>query len=222
MADLLIPRKPYGSLWLENASEVALDFFANDVSSVDAGFEISFDDRAAQAPELDAFIETDVRVLQRGMRLARTPRATWEWLKSDAAPWDTLEAIPHEADLIECSDEEWGEVRALIQNAVAAFISENPRDMRSTAVATKVLHLRRPRLIAVCDGNVLGVLGIHLPIDKPTHDQKVSACLEACDLIRAGGRANQEEVQAIQDTLAEQGRHRPKGRILDALLWQAY
>jgi hypothetical protein len=94
--------------------------------------------------------------------------------------------------------------------------------MRSTAVATKVLHLRRPRLIAICDGNVLGVLGLHLPIEKSTHAQKVSACLDACDLIRAGGRANQGDLQTIQDALAERGKYRPKGRILDALLWLAY
>ena len=222
MTDLYIPRKPYGALLLEEADRVAIDFFENDISSVDPGFDISFDDRAAQAADLDGFEEVDVRVLQRGMRLARTPRATWDWLKSAAAPLATIQSIPHDADLVTIPDAEYQEVRQILGAALTEFVSDVAIDRRGPAVATKILHLRRPRAFAICDRNVMSVLGVHLPDDSPTHEAKVSACLETCDLVRQAGRRNLDGLASIRELLLARGKDRPLARILDALLWLAY
>lgn len=39
--DLRVPRKPYGVLVLEEADNKAIEFFEQDISSVDPGFDVS-------------------------------------------------------------------------------------------------------------------------------------------------------------------------------------
>jgi hypothetical protein len=78
-------------------------------------------------------------------------------------------------------------------------------------VATKVLHIKRPRLIPVCDSYVARTMGVEF--------------LGSADLLqlvlhlRKQGQANLEALHEIQVRLGEIGIERTLVRILDALLW---
>jgi hypothetical protein len=81
------------------------------------------------------------------------------------------------------------------------------------ARASKVLHLKRPTLIPVCDSRVLLVLGI-----AQTEDDAILTVLR---YLRGEGRRLEEQLKALQGRLAQLGLHRPLIRILEVLLWQS-
>jgi hypothetical protein len=80
-------------------------------------------------------------------------------------------------------------------------------------VVTKVLHIKRPRLIPVMDSVVISQLGARVSSD-------VTTWADAIGQVRAVGRADLTELQAVRDHLVAAGLgSRGLVRILDALLW---
>ena len=81
-------------------------------------------------------------------------------------------------------------------------------------MATKVLHLKRPRLFPVLDSLVVDLIGGPAYVKRPA---------ELLLHLRDQGRANLTSLTAIKAELAsqEQPFERSLVRILDALLWSS-
>jgi hypothetical protein len=86
------------------------------------------------------------------------------------------------------------------------------------AGATKLLHLKRPRLTPILDELVAEMMGVSLP-GSPTVDQRVAIAQRLASAIRREGRRNLEVLQRIQAQLAKDDIDRPLIRIFDAILW---
>ncbi len=143
MTDLLVRLRP---VELRDCEERTLDFFTRDISSVDG--ELSYDERA-MSDQPDRYDVTDATVIRRGMGLNRLPKSTWRWLV-DEAPTELVASLPRGADLDTIPDD--------------GFVGETG-DRRGLASATKMLHLKRPALLPVCDSYTVAMLGIPLKPD---------------------------------------------------------
>lgn len=82
---------------------------------------------------------------------------------------------------------------------------------RGLSVATKVLHLKRPRLFPVLDSLVLNNLGVTDSV----------APIQIVDHLRHEGRRNLDALSAIQVALRPDY-ERTLVRVLDALLWASH
>ena len=157
MTDLLVRLRP---VELRDCEERTLDFFTRDISSVDG--ELSYDERA-MSDQPDRYDVTDATVIRRGMGLNRLPKSTWRWLV-DEAPTELVASLPRGADLDTIPDDDYPAVRAHTQAALDGFVGETG-DRRGLASATKMLHLKRPALLPVCDSYTVAMLGIPLKPD---------------------------------------------------------
>lgn len=211
MTTVLINRLDRGPrLVVERADELAVDFFTLDASSVGPN---AYDAWAGRT-DPDRITTDDVLAINRTMR-ARSPHLAWQPLVAAARPLPWLAALDPAWDLFELSDDAWaaGGCAALIQTALSGAVGP----WRNLSVATKVLHLKRPRLVPVLDRLVLEQLG-----GMPT-----TAPIDLVHHLRSEGRANLEPLRAIQASLAARkadGRpiRRSLVRILDALLWATH
>ena len=80
--------------------------------------------------------------------------------------------------------------------------------------ATKVLHIKRPALISVCDSYVLQLLGIP--------GQSTASGVAALVHLREEGRRNHSRLQDLRDRLRDEcGISRSLVRIMDVLIWGA-
>jgi hypothetical protein len=191
------------SLIVEDASSLAYAFFSRDPSSI--GLK-AFDERAGHGDPYRITTD-DVRAINQTMR-ARSPHTAWELLTS-AGPLPWLSALDPSWDLVKLSDHEWGRLgcTALLEAAFAAAIAPH----RNLAVATKVLHLKRPSLFPVLDLLVVQQVGGvgRAPIDLLLH-------------LRAEALRNRLALYQVQTNLQEMQISRTLIRILDALLWSSH
>lgn len=191
---------------------LARGFFRGDPSSIGTG---SYDSLAGRG-ERDQITTADIQAINRTMG-ARSDHQWWEPVLSRDLDW--LSAIDPELDLIAASDHEWqvADGEKLATAALTATIGPH----RGPSVATKVLHLKRPRLFPVLDSFVAVMLGKNMPDDAPA-DRRVKITVDLLLHLRAQGRANLEQLQTIQSALATKGIDRPLVRILDAIIWFAH
>lgn len=86
------------------------------------------------------------------------------------------------------------------------------------AVATKVLHLKRPRLVPILDRLVLEMMGVN-----PERSKMEEAIASA---MRREGHRNIQALQRIQTQLANEGAKHTFTpaliRILDTILWSSH
>ena len=146
----------------------------------------------------------------------RSPVKVWENHGLLVESLEELKAIDTDWDLIAMSDEEWdtnvkGKLAKLYQRVMRANIGASS--------GTKVLHLMRPRLVAIADSVVVNYLGV------PTQHHVECALILAGEVRRIG----RDEDNA--STLAKVRQHLIKAsviesnvvpsacRIIDALLW---
>jgi hypothetical protein len=124
------------SLMVEDASSLARAFFSRDPSSIGPN---SYDERAGHGDPYRITTD-DIRAINQTMR-ARSPHTAWEAL-TDAGPLPWLAALDPSWDLVELSNREWERFgcTALLEAAFATAIAP----YRNLAVATKVLHFKRP------------------------------------------------------------------------------
>jgi hypothetical protein len=190
------------SLVIEDAGQLALDFFSNDASSKPGGY----DDLAGQG-ERDRITRADIVAINTTMR-ARSPHHVWEPFIDDPRPVPWLVDLDPAWDLIALEDAMWlGHARPAAEQGLAAAVAPG----RGLAVATKVLHLKRPGMYPVLDSLMLQQLGVtdSVPV------------MRVMDHLRDEGHRNLESLLAIQGQLAPRYR-RSLVRILDALLWTSH
>jgi hypothetical protein len=170
----------------------------------------------------DWITRTQLRAANGPMR-AFTFVTDWERRGLLAAPLPELspDVIPLDADLVEMDDAAWCTLRPHMRAAYVRLIRpDGMRPYRLLGVAaSKVLHLKRPRLFAIVDGYVARYLQCHQgdPVEK---------AMSVAEEVRRIGRygRNPRALAECADYLAAHplGEHRPhltKVRMLDALLW---
>ena len=189
---------------------LARAFFTGDRSSVG---EDSFD-RLAGGGEADKIVLDDIKAVNRTMR-ARSPHKNWAAIINGHFGW--LTAIPDDLDLLESGGDEWMAANGdeLIDAALTAVLGKG----RGLAVATKVLHLKRPRLFPVLDRFVAEMFGVNVP-SAPTPEQRQAIGHQLVQTVRREGRRNIEVLRWIQQKLHDEGDiDRPLARIFDGLVW---
>jgi hypothetical protein len=208
---LTLNRLDGGELRLD-AYGLAAHFFKTDPSSIAVGAYDSLAGRTAR----DRIERSDIEALNRTMR-ARTPHARWEHQLGTPLSW--LGAISPDLDLIQASDSDWQSADGdrLVEAALLATVVPGV----GVAVATKLLHLKRPRLFPVLDSLVAQMLGAPAIGEGPP-GPRVAQALRLVNHLRTEGRRNLDELQRVQRDLQAAGIDRSLVRILDAALWLSH
>ncbi|MDQ3689223.1 MAG: DUF6308 family protein [Chloroflexota bacterium] len=189
---------------INNADWLAEAFFAVDPSGRPGGF----DDKAeSSAPTR---IESkDVDAINGTMR-ARSPQKAWAAVKDKELPW--LAAVSPSWDLAVVEDVEWRDrVAPALEAALDALIQKG----RGVSVSTKMLHLKRPKLVPVLDSLVVEQLGAAMPSTPAKGVAMIGH-------VRNVAKQNREILDRIIDYLGAQGVDRSVVRVLDALLWGSH
>jgi hypothetical protein len=191
---------------------LARAFFLGDASSIAEG---SYDSLAGHG-DSDRITTVDIQAINRTMR-ARSKHSWWEPVLNRELPW--LSALRIDLDLIASDDESWvaADGYRLMSEALTAAIGP----YRGPSVATKVLHLKRPRLFPVLDDLVAVMLGVNMP-DDASVERRVRIAINLVRHLRDQGRANLTQLKTIQAQLRAEGMERPLVRILDAILWLSH
>jgi hypothetical protein len=158
----------------------------------------------------------DIEALNRTMR-ARSAHERWASVTNASLPW--LEQIDPGIDLLETKEPLWTDSGA--ERSVLAALSAVVGQGRGVSVATKMLHLKRPRPFPILDRLVVEMLGGTLAEEAPA---AVRAQLAANLVlqVRTQGIRNLEALREIQSELARLHLERSLVRILDAVLWLAH
>lgn len=159
----------------------------------------------------------DITTVNQTMR-ARSGHKYWAQLYEDPQQW--LASIPAGLDLIETGDEDWTAAGGddLVSNAIARCV----RPGIGLAGATKVLHLKRPRLFPVLDSFVVEIMGINVADDAP-REQRVRIAQQVTAALRREGRRNVEPLRAIGEAIVgDGGVQMSLVRLLDICLWFAH
>ena len=123
--------------------------------------------------------------------------------------------LPLEWCLFQIEDHDWDDRRERIRRLLEPVM--NIQYVKQ-AVATKLLWIKRPQLIPICDSVVMKVLVGNAP-------NTVEGVMRCMDDIRSIGRANIEVLETARDHLAHRlpegnaYRNLPLVRILDVVLW---
>lgn len=192
-------------LVIERAELVAELFFRLDASSRPGGYdEYIFASRKVD----DRIVQEDIDALNDTMR-ARSKVDWWaELIERERLDW--LVALGRKWDLILLDDAGWR--RRGCSEAIAGAFQGIKGKYHGPATSTKLLHMKRPALIPVCDSFVQAQLGACTSMDLA----------EVVEYIRAQGRRNLTELLAVQAWLAHRGIERTLVRVLDALLWSTH
>jgi hypothetical protein len=198
---------------IEGAQWLAETFFSLDPSATGSGSYDSWIAATQTDPDrYNRITDGDVTAVNTTMA-ARTSHASWAPIIA-SQDWRWLEAIDPEWDLIEDADNE--HVRLTVAPRLHTAFEKVRRPGINVAVATKVLHIKRPRLIPVLDSLVLAQVGSRVSSDP-------ASWVTAVERVRDVGRANVDQLIRIRDHLAERGiEGRSLVRILDALLWLSH
>jgi hypothetical protein len=202
-----------GGLLVLDGWNLASRFFSLDSSSVGVG---SYDSLAGRG-EPGMITASDVTAINRTMR-ARSPKKYWEPIMDRPLGW--LRGMPENLDLIEAGDGAWaaGGGQRLVADALAGACGRG----RGVSVATKLLHLKRPRLIPVLDDLVVDQLGVSLPSEPERRAEAAHKAAALVTHLRGQGRANLPALEQIRSRLTMDGTDRSLVRILDAVLWLAH
>jgi hypothetical protein len=202
--NLVIPLQ-HEQLRLKDCERKVAAFFALDDLYVNY-------DAKARPDRPNEITKEELNDVNRAMQ-TRSPERVWEELLCKPLP--KLEAIGTSADLVAMSDKQWDAVKPALSSLYQCVMSKSGIN---AAVGTKVLHLKRPRLVAIADRLIMQWLGIR--------GERAEAALAVADEIRRIGRAhdNQAVLADIQSYLGRlsfilPGRIPGACRILDALLW---
>lgn len=197
-------RLPSGSV-IRYPDEKAALFFITDASAAGAD---SYDAWVASSENLaNAFTPGDLTAINRTMR-GRSPADAWSAFTTGTdLPW--LKEIDPAWDLIGMPETAWNQRGC--EDQIRRAMHELNGPYRRAAVVTKILHIKRPRLIPICDSYAAGIMGM------PAYDAESTTSLILA--VREVGRANLGALREVESRLARIGVVRPLVRILDALLW---
>jgi len=195
---------------IENCLGRILAFCAIDVY-------VSYDRKAgAQARQWpNRITRDDLRAANRDMR-ARSAVAAWDQRALLEEDLPEIAALPRDEDLVEVAPATWREVRPLVRRAYQRICG--PRV--GAVAASKVLYLKRPRLVAICDSFVEKALGIRGHADQTTRVMQLTERIRSLGtreetlrlLNRLSTRLGQVTIEGSRIELSNT-------RILDILLW---
>ena len=154
MSTVIVIERFDGGLLELDGWGLASTFFAIDPSSVGMG---SYDSLCGRTRR-DQIKIADVEALNRTMR-ARTAHDRWAPLIDTPLLW--LQALDPAIDLLETADDSWAQANA--EHSVLAALAAVVGPGRGVSVATKMLHLKRPRLFPILDRLVVEMLAARSP-----------------------------------------------------------
>ena len=198
-----------GALEFDDPASLIRLFVASDES-------IGYDQWAEVSPP-DRVVPEDISALNRFMR-ARTSYSRWESVIADPAPaW--LNAISPEWDVASLSEHQWQheQVGLRLDEAFAAICGP----YRGLSIASKVLHLKRPRLVPLLDALVVEQLGQPVSANA-SGSEKAHAAAQIITHIAAQARANASALTELQTQLEAEGIRRSVIRLIDILIWAAH
>ena len=150
-----------------------------------------------------------------GQMMARTSRKAWEPFLERPLPF--LAELPRHVDLVESSDEDYQNARQKLHNCYIAITTVSGiTDM----AASKMLYLKRPRLVAISDSYVREALDILKPSirsDPRNAAFYTAQALSVSDAVRATGKYNFNSLEYFQKKLSPL--EISKARIVDILIW---
>lgn len=207
-----IPRVNGDTLRVADAGALAEVFFATETSSLGPA---SYDARTltTHPEQVD---RQDIKVLNASFRAMILKVSLWEPLMAAGdLPW--VAALGRDWDLIAISD---GELAAQsvfdrLEEAVAEVVAVKGRGISQ---ATKLLHLKRPRLVPVIDSFVAKALGARLNDGGPAA-MRVAQTRVIFAHMRAAGVQVRPQLEQIDEHLRSAGIERSLVRILDCLVW---
>lgn len=168
---------------------------------------VEYDTRGPGNPDLIS--RKDVALVNRTMG-ARTSYSNWNRLVKQGS-LRALHVIDPELDLFLSSDRQWAASR-VVDNLATLFGLVVGKGI-GIAIATKVLHLKRPRLIPVCDSYVLRLMGV------PGQDAGSGVAL--VQSLRSLRSQWVQPLRHLQESLRQEGYDRTLVRIADVLMWSA-
>ncbi len=202
---------------IEDAARLLEAFFASERSSLG---DNSYDAWTTKTPA-DEVIVRDIDVLNTSFAAQIWRTSLWEPLYTGAPlPW--LAALRTDWDLIETPHDQWMDERIAerIEAAILELVSAPGRG--GVAQATKLLHLKRPRLVPELDALVRTALAApNVELGPPA--QRASRANAIVEHLRGEGMRLAPQLRAIQDHLRSSGDgiDRTLCRILDAALWSS-
>jgi hypothetical protein len=206
MTSTLRIRRP--DLIVDNPWRLILRFVTEDRSSMGVNSYDSY--IAGGTSPLNRVVLEDVVAINTTMG-ARSPHTDWTAVIARGA-LPELKAIDVMWDVFSTSDKTWA--KQPIGEQVAILLDSVMSKGIGLARATKVLHIKRPRLIPVCDSYVLRLMGI--PGDDGA---SAAALIEHLRNLRGDLRPTLVE---LRKKLLERGYDRTLLRITDALIWSSY
>jgi hypothetical protein len=178
-----------------------------------AWFHLSYryDEWAAKDANRNRITAGDITAINQ-TTAARSPAKHWDKLTTPKSDLPSLAALDTRWDLFEMTDEAWksNDMEAALAKVFDAVMGP----YRGAAVVTKVLHIKRPKLIPVCDSVVAATMGTTL--DNSSDPWSVRRFVVH---LRSQGRENLESLRTIQQRLHAIGFDRSLVRILDSILW---
>src|SRR5437879_5330039 len=155
-------------------------------------------------------IEADVSAINVTMG-ARSPHRDWNTLiKRGDLP--QLKALRKDLDLFQTPDTVWARER--VPDRLAALFKAVIGKGIGIARATKLLHIKRPALVPICDSYVLSLMGI------PNVGADSGVAL--VEHLRSVRNELLPALLECQVRLRQQGFDRTLARIIDSLIWSAY
>jgi hypothetical protein len=115
--------------------------------------------------------------------------------------------------------EEWAEadITGRLQAAFAVLCGPH----RGISVASKLLHLKRPRLIPLLDALVVELLGVRVP-SGDDNAARAAVAAELTTHLASQARANRAALGELQAELAAEGYDLSAMRVIDILLWTSH
>lgn len=196
------------SFTIAYADDLAEFFFRANASASGEG---SYDEWTLSAHDPNRITAGDITAVNRTMA-ARTAPKRWTSFTESVEDAGWLSALDLGWDLFAMPEGEW--LRHGVQTRLGDAFKAVMGPYRGAAVATKVLHIKRPRLIPVCDSYVARTMCVQLWDSADWH-----SLLALVVHLRKQGRANAEGLRVIRERLRAAGFERTAVRILDALLW---
>lgn len=194
---------------IDHADERAAFFFVSNLSSVGSA---SYD-RWVISPQNppNRFVAADVRAINTTM-MARTGYGHWAEFTGSTAPLAWLQALERSWDLFTMDDQAWAVAQC--EPRILAALTAVMAPYRTTSITTKILHIKRPSLVPICDSYVCAMVGGRA--GNATDTTKLIM------RVRDIGRANLDALTEISRRLKSIGIERTLVRILDSLLWSGY
>lgn len=202
MPSRLVIRRP--DLVIDDPWGLVQEFFPLDPGS---DGDRSYDEYSAAGTDPNRVVDEDIRIVNAWMG-ARSAHADWVHLIA-RRDLEELAAIDTHWDTFLTSDKVWKQDQ-VVDKLTALFATVIGKGI-GISRATKVLHIKRPKLIPVCDSYVLGLMGIL--------GGGPASAVALIKHLRSSGDDLRPTLLDYQERLRKVGLDRSLVRIADGLMW---